>query len=288
MHIVRRVLGIHGINQQRQSGDELAERWHGALQTGLASAGATAVVDRAAFTMVYFADLLEERRADWKGADESPIDPVAEPEVAEMIGEWQTAIDQAEASTPESKGDSFGIPPVPQQVQWAVQRLAAAPGLQHLGEGGVRRLARHMHAYLAHTEVRDAIQQRVDDQAGDDTVDLLIGHSMGSVVGYEWLHRKDPGRVGTFLSLGSPLGCPPVRRRLVPTPDAGGDLPPACRRWTNAAGRHDPIAWPKLLAAVFGASVTDVSVPTRINAHGVRTYLSSRAVGAVVAESLEA
>ena len=246
--------------------------------------------------------MLEAHRAEWKAADDTGIDLIREPEVAALISEWAAALDAAPAvpadqQSEQPKGGLAGVPPTPQSIQWAVQHLAASPGLQGLGEGGIRRLARHLHAYLSYPEAREHIQRAVDDQAGAGPIDVLIGHSMGSVVAYEWLHRAVGGPVGTLLTLGSPLGCAPVLRRIVPAPrrPAGqssgggpGGAAPGHTRWVNAAGRYDPVAWPKDLAAVFGGQVEDITVPVRVNAHSIRTYLASAAVGTVVAAGLAA
>ncbi|MFF3441460.1 hypothetical protein [Streptosporangium sp. NPDC002721] len=286
-----RIVGIHGINQHRKIPKELHRAWRNGIKAGLRAVRADAP-DDFDFTLVYYADVLEERRADWKGYGDEQIDAAREPEVAELVVEWLTALENS-AAPGARKGDRVGIPPTPRSVQWAVQRLAASPALQGLGEGGVRRLARHMHAYLAHDEARAAVQRRVDEQAGSEPITLLIGHSMGSVVAYEWLCREGGGRARTLLTLGSPLGSAPVVRRILPPPDAPGQgesdggFPWRDTLWWNAAGLRDPIAWPKRLASVFGTRVHDVVVPTRLNAHGARTYLRSGAVGDLVTRCLD-
>jgi hypothetical protein len=292
----RRIVGIHGINQHRRSPRELQELWSQAIWAGLAAVGIE-LADKPVFVLVYYADLLEAHRAEWKAADDAQVDAIHEPEVAALIIEWVTALDAASSNRADqqSKGELAGVPPTPQSVQWAVQYLAASPGLQGLGEEGVRRLARHLHAYLSYPEAREQIQRAVGDQAGPEPIDVLIGHSMGSVVAYEWLHRAAKP-AGTLLTLGSPLGCAPVLRRIVPAPPRPGgqglkdELYSAAggTRWVNAAGRYDPIAWPKRLAAIFGGQVRDIVVPVRVNAHSIRTYLASEAVGMVVATGLAA
>jgi len=245
--------------------------------------------------VVYFADLLEEHRKEWKGADDAPVDPAAEPEVAELLMAWSEGLDEQQADQQQADGQQadgqpwkgLGVPPFPLPVQAAVQRLAAHPGLQYLGERGLRRLARHLYAYLAHEQARSAVLDRVSEHIGDTgEITVLVGHSMGSVVAYEWLHAGPSRRVGTLLTLGSPLGSVPVLGRIRPAPEPGADALAVRDGWVNAANRRDPIAWPKALAPVFGAGVTDVAVPSRVDAHGIATYLASAPVGLALAQAL--
>ncbi|WP_182909306.1 hypothetical protein [Microbispora sp. H13382] len=206
----------------------MAATWRGTIERGLAESGA--VTSRFSFELVYYADLLEERRDDWKCADDSTeIDPGDEPGPAALLAEWQRAL--ADQGVPDGLKGEVSIPATPLWTQRAVHRLAASPGLQGLGETGIRRLARHMHAYLAHDEARRLILERLDAVAGSDPVTVLIGHSMGSVVAYEWSHTPASAHVGAgclFLTLGSPLGSYPIARRLRPSPASAGTCELLC------------------------------------------------------------
>lgn len=244
-----RVVGIHGVAQHRFPADELTRAWSAALRDGLAAAGHPSTVE-VDFSLVYYADLLEERRQEWKGlTDDAPIDPGTEPEVVELVLTWFAAFDSDSAGP--DKG-AVGVPATPMLVQRAVHGLASSPGLQDLGQAGVRRLARHMHAYLAYPQAREALWKLVSavvDSAPEPIV--LVGHSMGSVIAYEWIRQTS--RSTRLVTLGSPLGCVPVRSRLGHEPS----FPRTCTRWVNVAGRYDPIAWPKKLAPIFGTAVED-------------------------------
>lgn len=270
-----RVVGIHGINQHRQQPDELEKAWRDVLTAGICKVDPRHTESDLAFDLVFYADLFEEHRGDWKGEQDQPIDPVSEPGPAALLSEWVRALDVADAEVPQEDSKGLGVPAVPLWTQAAVQRLAASPGLQGFGEAGVQRLARHMHVYLSYPQARQLIWERVEQVIGDEVPSVLIGHSMGSVVAYEWLHGSSGAvraEVPLFVTAGSPLGCGPVVSRLRPPPC----LPARCGRWVNIAGRHDPIAWPKQLAPLFGEAVRDEVCPFRPWAHNARTYLSSR------------
>jgi len=77
--------------------------------------------------------------------------------------------------------------------------------------------------------------------------DVLIAHSLGSVVAYETLHLlSDTAPVPLWVTLGSPLALPKaVFDRLSPAPVGGrGPRPAAVRRWANLADRGDLVALP--------------------------------------------
>ncbi|MFJ9173167.1 hypothetical protein [Streptomyces sp. NPDC102360] len=270
-----RIVGIHGINQHRQRPEELEKAWRDVLTTGLRSASPEGTAPDIGFELVFYADLFDEHRDDWKGDQEQPIDPVSEPGPAALLAEWAQALDSVGAEVPHEEQKGVGVPAIPLWTQAVVQRLAASPGLQGFGEAGVQRLARHMHAYLSHPDARHLIWERLERVMRNEPPTVLIGHSMGSVVAYEWLHGSSDGdraELPLLVTAGSPLGCGPIVSRLSPPPS----LPPGFGRWVNIAGRYDPVAWPKQLAPLFGAAVQDESCPFRPWAHNARTYLASR------------
>jgi hypothetical protein len=91
------------------------------------------------------------------------------------------------------------------------------------------------------------------------------------VVAYEALHQRPDLRVGTFLTLGSPLGMPgTVFEALDPEPVAGrGVRPPGVQRWVNVADVGDLIAVPVELGGRFDV---DRHEPVRIAFAAFHTF----------------
>jgi hypothetical protein len=117
--------------------------------------------------------------------------------------------------------------------------------------------------------------------------DIVVAHSLGSVVAYEALHElADELDVRLLLTLGSPLALPhAVFHRLDPVPcDGKGAKPTAVRRWVNVADAGDFVAIPKgAVARVFpGAEeLPEISIAPAWP-HGVRDYLRHRAVSETI------
>ena len=81
----------------------------------------------------------------------------------------------------------------------------------------------------------------------------MIGHSLGSVVAYEYLCRDRPASVELLVTLGSPLGIPNVVfDKLTPAPVGGaGAWPGRVAAWVNVADPDDIVALRKDLAPLF-------------------------------------
>lgn len=135
-------------------------------------------------------------------------------------------------------------------------------------------------------------------QSIDDDV-VLLGHSMGSIVGYDYLasrRPRDPG-VRALVTFGSPLGLPSVLKRVTKL-NPGAPFPPALDRWVNVYNEKDFATLVRRLAPIFLADgrerVDDVAAKGRdpslrdpASAHDAIVYLSSMALGRGLRDVLE-
>ncbi len=96
---------------------------------------------------------------------------------------------------------------------------------------------------------------------GEDDRVLLIGHSLGTVISYDALWALSqlehlPGKVDTFISMGSPLGMKYVKRRLLGSNRIGKQkYPDNIRHWINVAAEGDVTALDRRFAEDFGEMV---------------------------------
>jgi hypothetical protein len=149
--------------------------------------------------------------------------------------------------------------------------------------------------YLTDDTIRTYAQDQVLQWIGPDTR-LVIGHSLGSVVAYEAIHRAyEAGHLPTdqtltLITLGSPLGLQGVvYNRLRPQPP---HVPPAVNRWENFAANDDLVAAQLDLTSYFPpapeSSVTPVThiVDTGAKPHQIEHYLTKPTAGRIVTEAL--
>ena len=133
---------------------------------------------------------------------------------------------------------------------------------------------------------------------------LLIGHSMGSVIGYDTLWQmsrvsREDLRVDLLLTMGSPLGQRTIQKRLLCRGAAGeARYPDNIRRWANIAAVGELTAMDKQLANDYGEmvklglieSIADYEVYNyfrydgELNVHAEYGYLVNEVTGRVIAD----
>ena len=87
--------------------------------------------------------------------------------------------------------------------------LARRPAFAHVAQRAFIGNLKQVTAFLGDAAVKRDVLARVRELVTDDTV-VLIGHSLGSVVAYEYLCHDRPAAVKLLVTLGSPLGIPNV------------------------------------------------------------------------------
>ncbi|MFT4216445.1 MAG: hypothetical protein QM619_04570 [Micropruina sp.] len=174
----------------------------------------------------------------------------------------------------------------------ALDRLARIRWLAPVGFGFaaafVKRALREVSLYLTDPTIRGTAQNRVLEQIDDET-QLVIAHSLGSVVAYEALHRTD--QKVSLITIGSPLALRTIiYERIQPQPPS---VPPSVMGWSDFADRDDLIAVHTSLQDDFapGArSATSVNPTFRVDngrhAHDAEHYLTDKSLGHAAAEAL--
>ena len=115
---------------------------------------------------------------------------------------------------------------------------------------------------------------------------VVIGHSLGSVVAYDWLQHNRPQRKPVLVTIGSPLGLEAIRDRL-DRPADRSRWPGDVKSWTNVAAQQDAVAMVKELAPLYHPDITDRPChnPWRA-AHSAWEYLRNVRVSRAVHKAL--
>lgn len=164
----------------------------------------------------------------------------------------------------------------------------------HLGDAIVRFFLDDVESYFGNDRLRSLALDRVEEAvtATDDDV-ILLGHSLGSVVTYDYLRGRPVGRVVGFMTLGSPLGLPTVRRRL-----AARQFPADPARWVNVFDPRDLVTgreplrghYPSTDSRAVEDRETEGKAPgiTNLTApHDGKVYLSSLALARALGEMID-
>jgi hypothetical protein len=278
-----RVLGVHGVGNLRaemtpeQAAHNLAGIWHKHL-----CRGGVGLRPHDDVVVAYYAALLHppgRQGAGAGGLDDLPAD------AEDMLWAWLT-----EHDLPTGTARGRGTWPLRQALAWIAERRHLAP---HLVELFVATFFREVAAYLRTTEggARHAAREQVAEAIHDHNPQVVLAHSLGSVVAYEALWAHAELHVDLLITVGSPLALPhAVFPRLVPAPENGlGARPPGVRRWINLADPGDLVALPPqgISRRFHGIDLDDQSVIHAFDFHLVANYLANQRLAQILHSHLD-
>ncbi len=157
-------------------------------------------------------------------------------------------------------------------------------------------------------KARDAIDSHLADVLYRNRKNriLLIAHSMGSIIAYHVLTEIVPSvSIDTFVTIGSPLGLPVIKSKIVAERRAGGNEEPRLKTpenitscWYNLADLKDKIAMDYNLSDDYEAnsrniSVIDKNVYNNYQFNGIRNhhksfgYLRTTEMAEIIADFLK-
>ena len=194
------------------------------------------------------------------------LDAVELSDLGEAIAEIVSAQEvEAAAELP----PMMGVPHVPSWFQARLRaidaKFGAAAGVLYVGE------LRQVRRYLCDPDLKARVDEIVAGKMAAKAADgarILVGHSLGSVVAWEFARQHPDHELDLLMTLGSPLGLRMVRSRL---PEQGytGRVPGQVGSWVNV--RDPAIRWPALVTLtpggrgwMTGTSTTAATTPTAL------------------------
>jgi len=283
---VSRVVAVHGINNTYIGPRIMSEAWVPALLDGVDLAGGSGRITANDVGCVFYGDVFR-RPGRMLGDDELELlepEDVDEAAEIELLRAWWEA---ASATDP-------GVVPPSERTLGpvaGVQAALAALSCSRFLAGTTERLLifwlKQVNAYFTQPTVREEVQRRFAEAVASDT-EVVVAHSLGSVVAYEALCAHPEWTIRTLVTLGSPLAIRNVIiDRLIPSPQRAngarlGAWPGQVETWTNIADRVDFVALVKRLRPVFGDAVIDVEIDNGTRMHDVTRYLTARETGTAI------
>jgi hypothetical protein len=259
--MTRGILTVHGIGQYR------------ALPAGERAIQMTAAHSEALghpVTAVYYAHLL--RDPDRQGAP--GLAGLTADEYA-ILDEWVTAL-----GIPAEVTQGYPALPVRLVADWIARHIARTDD-----NAAVRRVvrlltgfARDAASYFNHPDRRRAVQDHLAAAIATHRPEIIIAHSLGTVVAYETLWTHPALTDALLVTLGSPLAMPGAifdRLQPGPVPDVRtghGTRPPHIHRWINLADPGDIVAIPRPLHHRFSGIHPDDDHTGSIGALAVHSF----------------
>ncbi|MFI8371975.1 hypothetical protein [Streptomyces sp. NPDC085466] len=278
-----RIVCVHGIGQQHSGENEQHASWYPALADGLRRAGA-APVDEREVSCVFYGDLFRT-----PGRTLSVLDPPLDAEDVEdefesdlLLALWSEA---ARTDPDVMPPDARTLARTPSTVQRALNALAQSRFFAGVALRGLVLDLKQVRAYLCDASVHDQVQARVAETVTERT-ELVVSHSLGSVVAYEALAAHPEWNVRSLITLGSPLGIRHLVFDRLRTPEGTkpGHWPGSVESWTNIADEGDVVALVKDLRPLFGERVRSLLVHNGSRAHDVTRYLNTAEAGRAMAD----
>lgn len=164
----------------------------------------------------------------------------------------------------------------------------------HLIDPAIRRITRallndvylYFYGGAGSGDIRDAILARMDAIVREMKPHIVIAHSWGSVIAYDYFtNRGYGGQIEALITAGCPLGQQYIQDHI-----GASAFPPGVHRWLNVFDAMDPATWPdrRIANDLPGPRgerlIRDVEIPSVYDEDGKRDphswygYLSCEAV----------
>jgi len=275
---VMKLIFIHGRSQGGKNPDALKSQWQDALVEGLDKAGLVLPSDLE-ISFPFYADHLDQLvevqqktpnvkvniRGDASDSGLQEFQTQFLSEIAGNVGLTQEDISEYSTDVTRERG--------PANWGWIQSMLEAIDKNSGFGDKALNRYTKDVFTYLTSSKVQDAVDQIVIDHFDDEPC-LVVGHSLGSIVGYNVLRKLSP-KVSRYITLGSPLALKSVKTRLNPLPIT---MPDTTGYWFNAYDERDVVALFPLDEDNFPIQPSILNYGkvdnTTDNRHGISGYLS--------------
>ncbi len=163
---------------------------------------------------------------------------------------------------------------LPNPIQRAVRRIERHKILDGVSSKVIG-LVKQVGRYFKDDDFAEAVREELT-QAMSEIPRVLVAHSLGSIIAYDWLRRQEQAAVPALITIGSPLGFRGVRRALDPLMDTSPAAWPKVETWINVAADEDAVAIVKKLDGLYGGPVDDrLAHNTRMAAHSAVKYLEN-------------
>lgn len=275
------IVAVHGIGQQQSGRHQMVAHWDRAMRDGVERAlgrdGLAAL--ELYFDLAFYGDLfLAPTSVPTKGPAE--YSTLTEDDISYFVEIQDEVATEVPVTLPD-KGVRELPPAVAKLATWLDRKFGAAGRVMFFGD--LKQVRRYQDDDRLAQGIRDRVVEALRDGA-----EILVAHSLGSVVAYEVLCLTTDHTVQTLVTLGSPLALPSVARRLRDqSPPDTRVLPPGLTRWVNIYDPSDAVACAGGVSPIW-PQVIDVTVNNERDPHSVYAYLGKEATGRAITDTTTA
>ncbi len=268
------IIGIHGLANKPEE-DELASFWNQSIAEGLKK---TCKHEQPEFNlqMVYWADLLyatPQHNDEFFDFDHlynsepytdgpARLEPYEEGVFDKIRKKWRSVVGAAIDFLRKKFGMGW-------LAKWVIEKILKDLDFYYDKDRKIGDRSKPRKKVLARTVLQDELRNVLQSHAGNQI--MLIAHSMGTIIAYDVLRdmgREDPSfEVAHFVTIGSPLGLPYVKAKIIDERDYSGGKHERVRTptivtksWVNYADRRDRVALDTHLRDDFGPNGRGVRV----------------------------
>jgi len=170
---------------------------------------------------------------------------------------------------------------------WVQSILRAIDKKSKWSELSIKRFTYDVFLYLTNANIKNEINDAVLKDIDTSEPCIVVGHSLGSIVGYNILRDSNNLHVCKYITVGSPLGLNSVKKYLK-TPIK---MPDCLKKgWFNAYDDRDVVALNPLNQNYFNIqpqieNKNDINNQTT-NRHGIEGYLNDKIVAEEIYKAL--
>lgn len=171
---------------------------------------------------------------------------------------------------------------------WVQSILRAIDKRGKWGELSIKKFTYDVFLYLTNTNIRNEINNIVLKDIDATEPCIFVGHSLGTVVGYNILRDNSSLNVCKYITLGSPLGLNSIKKYLK-TPIKMPDC--VKNGWFNAYDDRDVVALNPLEKKYFNIEPDEITNKKDVNnqtdnRHGIEGYLNDQVIAKEIYEAL--
>jgi pimeloyl-ACP methyl ester carboxylesterase len=271
------VVCVHGVAQQSKGEEVLLREWAPALRDGLrrardAGKAALDLLGDGGIRCAFYGDLYRPPgRPLGVGDPFLTAEDATEYDAELLMAWWEVA---AETDPGVVRPDARVLARTPRTIQAALRALSGSRFFANVADRALLFDLAQVRRYFTERDLRAAILARIETAVETDS-QVIVAHSLGSVVAYEALAAHPEWPIHTLITLGSPLGIRNlIFERLITEPLplqgkllAGGHYPPCPQRMSPP--------WCRSSSRCSGPPLQCFLVDTGALGHGVPRYLTA-------------